>query len=151
MQKILVLSGSSNSGKTNTLQRLAILMSSMSNKYSVDGNASSMLPTSLPVIGDGKYVFVEKTNGQRIGIATGGDTVKIIDDAFKYFVENNCDIVIVASKSYGSTVWEIERHARRIGIKPLYFWLIWNPKNIQNVRDQDTIQCDISAQLESII
>lgn len=145
--EIYVLSGASNSGKTNTLHRLALLLNSMSGKYVYNAIISDVLPTSLPVSYDCKYLFEEVATGRKVGISTGGDTQGIIDSAFDFFSNNSCDIGFVASKSYGSSIDQIEVRANAIGVIPHYFWQIWS----DIVRNKNQVQNDLVAQLEMVI
>lgn len=145
--KICVLSGSSQSGKTNTLHTLALLLNSMPSKYVFNAASSDALPTALPVSYDGQYLFEEAATGRKIGISTGGDTEEVIDSAFNFFSQSSCDIGFVASKSYGATVDQIEVRANNIGVVPQYLLLIWS----KAVRGKSQIQNDIASQLEMMI
>lgn len=147
MKKVFVLSGSSGSGKTNALHTLALLLNGMPGKYVFNVTLSDALPTSLPVNYDCKYIFEEVATGRKIGISTGGDTAYVIDSAFDYFINNNCDIGFLASKSYGSSVNQVELRSNAVGVVPVYFWLIWS----YVIRNINIVQRDVARQLESMI
>lgn len=144
--KIYVLSGSSNSGKTNTLHTLALLLNSKPAKYRFLAGVSAPLPPALPVGVDQQYIFEKAGTSIKIGISTGGDTADVIDNGFDYFVQNGCDIGFIASKSIGASINQIEIRSSP-NITPMYLWLV----SSTSTRNQNQIQTDVAQQLESMI
>lgn len=90
MKKLIILSGSSNSGKTKTLICL-------SKKFKIIYETSCYSPN------DFKYICDK--NGKRICICTAGDGAPITNDSINFFNQNkNCDVFISAARSSGATV-----------------------------------------------
>lgn len=90
MKKLIILSGSSNSGKTETLICLA-------KKFKIIYEISCYSPNDFRYICD--------KNGIKICICTAGDGAPITNDSINFFNQNkNCDIFISAARSSGATV-----------------------------------------------
>ena len=146
MNKLFVLSGSSNSGKTTTLNTLADTL------YKMQG---SKLGTAINIphidATDDKYYFDLQINRRnvRVGIFTSGDYPSAIVNAFNFFTSNNCEVCFAASKLYGNTVNAIESLALANGIIPQYQYMVWQYP--YNLRTQNAIQLGIVNQLISMI
>ena len=126
--KVYVVSGSSNVGKTNTLHRLAILMSSLQGTYKRDTAISAIPPSRIPFHADRQYLFEELATGRKIGISTAGDDQKAIDGAFDFFAKNNCDV--------------------GFHVTPVYFWFTWA---VNGSRSRNQVQLDTAKILEAVI
>lgn len=113
MKKLIVLSGSSNSGKTETLNFLV----SKFGGFSIPGK-------------DGRYIC--KKNNLTIAICTAGDYEQIINDNISFFDSNfSCDVFISAARSKGSTVVNLSNWAKSKNIEYNYITKSWiyNGKN----------------------
>ena len=86
MKKLIILSGSSNSGKSDTLKYLVTkLGGTLTNNY------------------DDKYIC--NKGKLKICICTAGDSASITNDNINFFNQHkNCDVFISAAKSSGATV-----------------------------------------------
>ena len=90
MQKLIILSGSSRYGKTETLICL-------SQKFKTISATSCYSPNDFRYICD--------KNGKKICICTAGDSASITNDNINFFNQHkNCDVFISAARSSGATV-----------------------------------------------
>src|SRR5690554_3761011 len=99
MEKILIiLSGSTNSGKTQTLNKL---ICKLQDEYPLaktkDSNGKELKFETQLIKGD-RLVIFDSINGKKIGINTAGDNSKQVIDSIKLFNDNKCDIVVCATK-----------------------------------------------------
>lgn len=92
--KVLVLWGTANHGKTQTLN---LVIRKLLNNYQatlVSGTLSSDIKTDC-------WVVLEY-NGKKIGIVTNGDDKQILRAGFNS-LPNNCDLYLCASRSKGGS------------------------------------------------
>lgn len=127
MEKILiVLEGVSNSGKTTTLNKLIKLLENKNKIRLIDKEKKDDNILSNENMNDIRCIFeytLSNNTVLTIGIATGGDTEKIVSDNIEYFNKNNCDIMINATKSKGKTVDYIHKfikNNKNITFLPFY-------------------------------
>ncbi|MBR4613559.1 MAG: hypothetical protein IKO40_12685 [Kiritimatiellae bacterium] len=142
-KRIIVLAGTSNSGKTSTLNELAALFQRNPGFTPIGGPNPALSGWT-----DTKYLF-SWNHGVRtvtIGISTAGDTPDAIDDGFNYFNTHNCDIGFIAAKSKWSSVDRIEHICQPLGIKPRYLFLMteWNQ---DQVRTRPIVYQDVATDL----
>ncbi len=145
--RIYVLSASANSGKTTTLNALAQFLYTLTPQYVLGLGCPT--PQPPPNTSDNRYLFDTMRNGEnvRVGIYTAGDTADIIKDAFNYFVCNNCDVCFVASRTWGSTIDEIERQSQLLRVIPRYLYLVCSTV----ARTRLNLQMDTVRFMESLI
>lgn len=130
--RVIVLCGINNSGKTQTLNKLACLLSKNGCKQ-FEGNT----PPSGYSRKDGEYVFAcPSAPSKKVGIYTAGDTRAHIKNGFGYFTQTNCDIVLIASRVYGATQEEIENQVGN-GSRPEYVGKIRLPMTNQQLVNRD--------------
>ncbi len=102
MDKLILLCGKSNTGKTITLKMLAALL------FPFDKNAKP--PRKIKTVADfwkkideemnvkkpaSDFRTVMELHGKKIGIYSYGDDVNTIKDGIKYFQDNFCDIGVM--------------------------------------------------------
>lgn len=117
MKRLIVLSGSSNVGKTETLNFLV---------KKLGGNPNFNQ--------DGRYIC--KKSNSKIAVCTAGDTEQIIDDNISFFNSNfNCNIFISAAKARGITVDKLSGWADSKKVDYLYITKSWlyNKNNNFNI------------------
>ena len=141
MCKVFVLSASSHQGKTTTLNRLSAYLNIQPGWQQIDG-------PNPPLTGgtDAQYVF-EHNDGKRVGISTAGDGAWQITNGFQYFAQHKCDTCFIASKSWGSSVQQIEVECAALHVIPQYQFLLGE----YSVRARTQVQLDIVAQLYGMI
>jgi len=99
MEKILIiLSGSTNSGKTQTLNKL---ICKLQDEYPLaktkDSNGKELKFETQIIEGD-RLVIFDSINEKKIGINTAGDNSKQVIESIDLFDNNDCDIVVCATK-----------------------------------------------------
>lgn len=112
MQKLLIaVEGVSNSGKTTTLKEILSLLKKEPKTTSVQlqNETNKKQPNELNISTNSDItcifeVMLVNNKLLKIGIATGGDTLDIVSSNLIYFDNNNCDVIICATKSRGQTV-----------------------------------------------
>lgn len=100
MKKLIILSGSSNIGKTETLNWLV-------------QNSRTVLKNTIK--DDGSYVC--NINGKIVDICTAGDNDSITNENINFFNKNNADCYISAARSNGKTINLLESWAQKNNIK----------------------------------
>lgn len=105
MQRIIVLIGHSNCGKSHTLNILREL---------IRNNGGVSLSANPPYNGEKPETF--KYKDQVIALCPGGDNIKIIKRNFDYAYSKNADIIITAAHYRGKTISYIDKTAAEIGI-----------------------------------
>lgn len=107
MEKVIVLQGGSNNGKTTTLNLLIDLFQIVATSYEI-----KFEPGELEDEKDRwtYFVFYEK----RIGICTSGDSKEIIDRNFEYFEKNKCDIAVCASHMWDESGKAMEKKLKKL-------------------------------------
>lgn len=98
MKKIIVFCGVTNSGKSRTLN---VVYDKLKGCFP---DVKSW-PRKRPESQDKVAVFTVNSNGlsMKIGITTEGDKEVVIKEIFEFFEQENCDLAIFASKTYGKT------------------------------------------------
>lgn len=97
MPILIIVSGVTNSGKTSSIRNFA-------NRYvghSVGGAGGDFTHHGS---------FSKGLNSYYIGIASAGDSDTLVQQAITFFQNNNCDLMICATKSHGETVDRIDNH-----------------------------------------
>lgn len=88
---IIALKGTANIGKSMTLSRLGRQL-----------QANGAVTNEDITREDYRAVF--RYNNVTIGLQTYGDTEHLINQGLSGFLNQQCDIIVIASKSYGATV-----------------------------------------------
>jgi hypothetical protein len=96
MKKIILVSGAGNSGKTTSI-RMFLDENGIFRKRI--GDTTAIVPI---IVRKKPYVM---------GVATGGDSLPIVEKNFKFFTPRSCDFVVCASKSEGATIEFIKQYA----------------------------------------
>jgi hypothetical protein len=99
VEQIIVLSGRSNIGKSNTIK---IVYERLLTKYPYP--SLIILPDTLAETGKEIWVVI-KINGKRIGIESRGDNRTLVENALSIFVDYKCDIILCASRTRGES-WD---------------------------------------------
>lgn len=119
-QKIILVSGISNSGKTTSIRQYL----NMENVF------------HLKNAGDITIVFTLQRRNLVLGVASGGDTLGIVRDNFNFFSQHACDVIVCASKSRGRTVAEVQRQAQRLGARLIQIPTVQVPNNLARQQRQ---------------
>lgn len=90
---LIGLWGTANVGKSTTLKKLS---------EEIEGN-------EIILNNYNGHQIVVVYRGKKVGVQTYGDDQKSVEDGLKVFHSHGCNIIAIASKSYGGTVVEIER------------------------------------------
>jgi len=93
MKTILALRGAGNRGKSTTL---GLLIEMIKVEYPSATFEESKFKVDITI--------VITINGKRVGIETQGDPNSRLGASLKRFIEIGCEVIICASRSYGSTV-----------------------------------------------
>lgn len=158
LEKLIVLVGGTNAGKSTTLQYMAnctmhIFGYSRKNQYyqwevNPVGGAFPFLakPNS-----DNQYVLEKNFKGGNmiVGISTYGDSDSCIDSGFDWFEKHKCDVGVIASKTRGSSMNQVELVASQNGIKPIYVYL--PPKDVISARSRTDIETDTADYIVKIL
>lgn len=116
-KKLIILSGSSNSGKSETLKFLV-----------------TKLGGKLTANYDDRYICKNSTS--TIAICTGGDDGNAINENINFFSTNmNCDVYISPARSKGVTIASLEKWAKSNNIDCLVLTKSW-AKNANNAYSQ---------------
>lgn len=139
MTTIIALHGSSNSGKTTVLKELCKKFldekSITKCRTIIYKRESDWLPKTkitIPKTGDISLILESNNtkNPINIGIATGGNKKAIVESNLKFFNENNCSIIVCATKVSGETVESI--HTLLNKNKTIKLIPIYKAKNFHN-------------------
>lgn len=98
MSKIFALKGKGNSGKTETINQVFLILQ---NKYS-----TAQATHFKPNLKDVEAIIDIPLNGKiiKVGIESQGDPNSRLNTSLIDFVSSNCDIIICATRSSGMTV-----------------------------------------------
>lgn len=107
MDKVIVLNGGSDNGKTTTLNLLIDMFQIIATSYEI-----KFAPEEWEDKKDrwAYFDFYEK----RIGICTSGDTKQTIKKNFEYFEEKNCDIAVCASHMWDGSGKAMEKRLKKL-------------------------------------
>ncbi len=105
---IIALWGTANIGKSMTLARLG---------RQLQANGAT---TNANITG-GDYRAIFQYQNKTIGLQTYGDTEHLVNQGLTEFQNQQCDIIAIASKSYGATVDTIGAFAGQNGYR-----IIWS-------------------------
>lgn len=107
-KRLIILSGSDNSGKSETLKFLV-----------------TKLGGKLTANYDDRYICKNTTS--TIAICTGGDDVYAINENINFFSTNmNCDVYISPARSKGATITTLEKWANSNKIDCLFLTKSWS-------------------------
>lgn len=120
MSKLIILSGSSNSGKSEALINLA-------NKIGILSSQQYPFPKDFQAIC--------KKGNKTVAICTAGDSNAITSANMAYFNNNISDVYISAARSKGATITTLENWAKSNNIDCLVLTKSW-AKNANNVYSQ---------------
>ena len=106
MAKIIMVSGTGNTGKTSAIK-------------GVISQFCNCLPKP---IGDITIItpIKKKAVFYHVGFASGGDRADIIQDNIDFFEQHQWDCLVFACKSYGATLNLLNQFAATKGITPIY-------------------------------
>ncbi|WP_421751085.1 hypothetical protein [Croceimicrobium sp.] len=104
---IIALWGTANVGKSMTLARLGRQLQRSGAITQADVKRE-------------EYRAIFNYQSHIIGLQTYGDFVHVVDKGLNEFLKENCDIIVIASKSYGATVDALGAFAGSHGYR-----LIW--------------------------
>ena len=113
MTKIILIKGSTNSHKTGSAREFA---STHLTGFTYIGHSPTIpvgVPSGIPPTGDFVAVGTCIKSGvvHQVGIASAGDTGSLIDRNLTYFSSlPNLDIIVICSKSSGSSVDRVLHH-----------------------------------------
>ncbi len=86
-QKLIILQGAGNAGKTTTLRSVI---------ETLQGSHNYALVCDDHARGKDRRVVLKSAGGVRVGICTAGDTHAIIEGNYRFFLHHSCDIMITA-------------------------------------------------------
>ncbi|NQZ28324.1 MAG: hypothetical protein HRT55_18660 [Colwellia sp.] len=101
MDRILVLCGSANSGKTTTLKQVIRMLEISFSICDIEHRIESEY--------DERVIF--DVNGKKVGIETQGDPSSRLRESIPLFVNLNCDLIVCATRTRGQTVKTVIEHA----------------------------------------
>ncbi|WP_137152332.1 hypothetical protein [Devosia sp. FKR38] len=126
MTKIIIVQGVANTQKSTSIRAFAA-------RY----NFNIMQSGDFTVA----KTLVKSPASFQAGIATGGDTGQMVTDNLKFFMQNNCDLMICACRTYGATVQVLQSHILANG---------WTPIWIQANRHTGNISAHVNSIVQSI-
>lgn len=97
MKAVLALSGSSNRGKSTTLNVVIGLLKAAYPRAQVDERPYKVDRTFLLMI-----------DGRKVGVETQGDPASRLPTSLKRFVDAGCEVIVCACRSYGATKQSVE-------------------------------------------
>lgn len=127
---ILVLRGKSNIGKTTTIKKVYELLKE---KYP-QSNINEIIAkrnTLGEIEYDIKVIII--IDGIKIGIESQGDPGSRLEKSLKYFIDNKCDIILCAARTWGKTNNIIEAYSN-------LFKIIWIRKEIDKSNNEESNQ-----------
>lgn len=109
MDKVIVLKGGSDVGKSTTLNLLIDMFQLIATSYEI-----KFAPEEWEDEKDrwAFFDFYEK----RIGICTSGDSAKTIKKNFEYFEEKKCDITVCASHMWDASGKAMSRNLKKLDV-----------------------------------
>lgn len=161
LKKLIVLVGLSDAGKSTTLQYLANCTmhtagytrgKALYTPWEVTPPGGPFPFTSKPHY-DNRYVLTKNKDGRTIivGVSTFGDTDKCVDKGFEWFENNQCEIGILAAKTRGLSIEEVEKVTSNNGIKPIYVYLISKDTVAVSTRSRTDVETEVADLIVSLI
>lgn len=135
MKKIIALYRRGNTGKTHTLNHLITLLDKSEEVYSVDFAKDRRVSISY--------------GNTKIAVTTWGDNGDELKKNIEFFEEENCDILVTATRTRGETTEILNDYATKIDTK-----IKWIKKNLAELLEDlinQTQAKDIQAVIDSII
>ncbi|MBD2812347.1 hypothetical protein ID853_16030 [Xenorhabdus sp. Vera] len=127
MKKIFALKGSTRTGKTKTLKdHLLKKLATLSNSVPIYKSKDEGYDVTV--------IFV--INNIRVGVSTGGDNAKIIDENVGYLIKEECEIIISATRTKGGTIDAIKKLA---GKEYLIEWINKSRTDNKNEQQQEEL------------
>lgn len=130
---IICLSAPASKGKTYTIRKL---YEKLGGVYNTDGH------DFVGCVMYGKY---------KIGCISYGDPGTSPEESIKKLLDNeDCDIVVSASRSYGDTVYKVEDLAKQCGCAYIRFSPIYMHEEVKNILNNECHEANINFILEVI-
>lgn len=110
-RKIIHIFGAGNSGKSDSIRRYLL------QELNLMGAANQGL------VGTSDILVAIKLSRKRltVGVASGGDNVNIVRRNFQFFRQQNCDVIVCASKSGGTASFnEVIRQLQSFNPRPVH-------------------------------
>ena len=85
-EKLIILQGNPNIGKTTTLLRVIDFLK----------KARGFVPINHPGSGKDQRVLLKNDQGFSVAICTAGDSLEVIEENYRFFLKNECDVMISA-------------------------------------------------------
>ena len=115
MKRVIVLRGTENTGKTQTIKKVYELMLA---KYQVTRVHEKIYKREI--------TCVLLVNNKKIGIESQGDPNSRLRRNLEYFVDINCEIIICATRTYGQTVDAVNTLSDN-------YEIVWIDKTIERI------------------
>jgi hypothetical protein len=85
-EKLIILQGNPNIGKTTTLLHVIDFLK----------KERGFVPINPPSRGKDQRVLLRNENGFSVAICTAGDTLEIIEENYRFFLQHECDVMVSA-------------------------------------------------------
>ena len=85
-EKLIILQGNPNIGKTTTLLRVIDFLK----------KARGFVPINSIGRGKDQRVLLRNNQGFLVAICTAGDSLEVIEENYRFFLKNECDVMISA-------------------------------------------------------
>ena len=109
MEKVIVLKGGSDNGKTTTLNLLIDLFQIVADHYEIKFNPENWEDEK------DRWAYFDFCK-KRIGICTSGDSAKTVNNNFKYFEDNQCDIAVCASHVWDASGRAMDKKLKKLDV-----------------------------------
>lgn len=119
--RIIALYGHANCGKSNTLNRLKMILRTAGKSISTSPHPWSEKPET--------FLY----NRLVVCVAPAGDDLNAISNNISYFSSKQCDVAVTASRSKGVTIRLLEDYATNKG-----YTIEWVPKSYEHSLSKST-------------